>query len=176
MHKGYRRDGFTPERKRAAVEGLEKYGTIADAARKAGVSTTTFYRHLAKDPAFAARCETAREKAAAPLEAIAWERAVKGAPETIIRDGKVVQVKVKPSDAMLRMLLQGANPKKYGRMSRGGATRRQIEKKVPREIEAEMGRGVRPRVASNEEVEQALVKSLAAFSRRVRAKGEGGTE
>lgn len=137
-HRGWKRDGFTPAKKAKAIEALAKYGNVTDAARVAGVSDTTFYRHLLKDPDFARLCELARAKAAQPLETLAWQRATEGAPETVIRKGEVVQIKVKPSDSLMRLLLQASNPKKYGRLSRGGATRRQIEKQLRKTIEAEV--------------------------------------
>jgi hypothetical protein len=174
-HRGWKRDGFTPAKKAAAVKALGKYGTVADAARAVGVSANTIFRHLNKDPEFERLCRLAREAAAKPIETLAWERATVGAEEVVVRGGEVVQVRRKPSDSMLRMLLQASNPKKYGRMSRGGETRRQIERRVRKQVEAEFdaqGRGRRPRVASNEEVEAALVKRLAAFGRRVAAADE----
>lgn len=169
-HRGWMRDGFTPAKKAKAIEALEKYGNVTDAARVAGVSDTTFYRHLNRDADFARSCELARRKAAKPIETLAWERATEGAPEKVIRNGDVVQIKVKPSDAMLGMLLRASDPKKYGRLSRGGATRKQIEKKLRRKIEAETREKMRRElVASDEEVREALVKALRAHGIRVRA-------
>jgi len=174
-HRGWKRDGFTPAKKAKAVEALGKYGNVTDAARVAGVSDTTFYKHLNKDSDFARLCETARASAGRPIETLAWQRAVEGAPETIIRKGEVVQIKVKPSDSLMRMILQASNPKKYGRMSRGGASRRQIEKKLRKEIEAEARAQAQSElVASNEEVRVALIEALRIHGIRVRAaKAEG---
>jgi hypothetical protein len=168
-HRGWKRDGFTPAKKAIAVEAVGKYGNVTDAARVAGISDTTFYRHLNKDPEFARLCELARTRAAQPLEALAWQRATQGAPETIIRGGEVVQIKVKPSDSVLRLLLQASNPKKYGRLSRGGPSRRQIERKLRKTIEAEArAEAQRGLVASNEEVREALIKALWAHGIRAR--------
>ena len=136
--RGWKRGGFTPAKKALAVEAMERFGNVSDACRVAGISDTTFYRHLARDPEFARLCELARAKAAKPLETLAWQRAVEGGEEKIIRGGEVVQIRVKPSDAIMRLLLQASNPKKYGRLSRGGATRRQIERKLRKRIEAEV--------------------------------------
>lgn len=169
-HRGWKRDGFTPAKKAKAIEALGKYGNVTDAARVAGVSDTTFYRHLNRDPDFARSCELARQKAAKPLETLAWERATEGAQEKVIRNGEVVQIRVKPSDSMLGMLLRASDPKKYGRLSRGGATRKQIERKLRRKIEAETRERMRRElVASDEEVKEALVKALRAHGIRVRA-------
>lgn len=167
-HRGWKRAGFTPARKAKALEALGKYGNVTDSARVAGISDTTFYRHLNRDADFARARELERARAARPLETVAWRRATEVGPETIIRSGEAVQIKVKPSDPVL--LLQAADPKKYGRMSRGGATRRQIERKLRKAIEAETREKMkRELVASDEEVKEALVKALAARGIRVRA-------
>ena len=110
-------DGFTPERQKVFLKTLRRTGCVRDAARKAGVSTTTIDRTRRKFPDFDAKCRAEIELAVPQLEAIAYRRATVGAPEKVIRKGKVVQIKVKPSDAMLRLLLAGAAPAKYGRFA-----------------------------------------------------------
>ncbi|TMJ16084.1 MAG: hypothetical protein E6G94_05245 [Alphaproteobacteria bacterium] len=167
-HRGWRRDGFTPEKRRKAVKALAKYGTVVDAARAVGVSDTTFYRHLNKDPDFLRMCLLAREQAAKPIETLAWERATIGAEEVVIRDGKIVQVKRKPSDAMLRMLLMASNPKKHGRMA--AERRKAIEKEVRARIEKEVREEfLKKQVATPDEVRRQLLKGLVALRDRVRA-------
>lgn len=134
----FRHDGFTPKKREAFLKAFGRSACVTDAARIAGVSRNTVGRWRDKDPEFAAAMETARALAAGPLERLAYERATIGARETVIRDGKVVAEKIKPSDAMLRLLLQGARPGKYGRLSRGGETKKQIEKRLRKQIEAEL--------------------------------------
>ncbi len=113
----FRADGFTPERQKIFLKTLRKTGCVADAARKAGVSTTTIDRVRRTFADFAEKCDAARRMAVPSLEAIAYQRATVGAPAKIIRGGKVVEVRIKPSDAMLRLLLGGAAPEKYGRFA-----------------------------------------------------------
>lgn len=169
-HRGWKRDGFTPAKRAKAIEALGKYGNVADAARVAGVSDTTVYRHYNKDPDFARSCELERAKAAMPLETLAWERATQGAPETVIRGGEIVQIEVKPSDAMPGLLLRASDPKKYDRMSRGGGTRNRIERQSRRKIEADTRETMRREpVATDEEVKGALVKASWAHGIRTRA-------
>ena len=74
--------------------------------------------------------------ASADLETLAYERAVYGAEEVTIRNGEIVEVKRKPSDAMLRLLLIGSNRKKYGYA--GAAQRKAIEKELRAKILEEM--------------------------------------
>ena len=182
-HRGWKRDGFTPARKAKAVEALGKYGNVADAARVAGISDTTFYRHLNKDSDFARLCELARARAGRPLETLAWQRAVEGAPETIIRKGEVVQIKIKPSDSLMRLMLQASNPKKYGRLSRGGASRRQIERRLRKTIEAEVRAEIEREKAGSRRDAKTLFDELAGrvaeikrekAEREARERGGGG--
>lgn len=168
-HRGWKRDGFTPAKKAKAIEALGKYGNVTDAARVAGISDTTFYRHLNKDPDFARLCDLARAKASRPLETLAWQRATEGAPETIIRGGEVVQIKVKPSDSLMRLLLQASNPKKYGRLSRGGATRRQIERKLRKAIEAEIRAEIEAKRGGPPRNARTLIDEIAARLAEIRA-------
>ena len=121
-----REDGFTPEKQKTFLKTLRKTGCVADAARTAGISTTTIGRLRRKFADFDARCAAARRMALPELEAIAYARATVGAPAKIVRKGKLFEVRVKPSDSILRLLLAGAAPKKYGRYAglpaaKGGA-------------------------------------------------------
>ncbi|TMJ17414.1 MAG: hypothetical protein E6G92_13920 [Alphaproteobacteria bacterium] len=151
-----RHDGFTPKKQRRFFKALGRTGCLSDAARKAGISRNTVRRHRIKWPDFEAKVQAALAMAATELETIAWKRAVEGVPEVVIRDGKVAWIKIKPSDAILRLLLQGANPKKYGRTGGAGAVK-------PAKS---------PRVATNAEVREALAGRLAAFRERVRAEAK----
>lgn len=110
-----RHDGFTPKKQKKFFKALKKTGCLSDAARVAGISRNTVRRHRDKWPEFDARVIATLGMAATALDTIAWERATQGAEEKVYRDGKLVMTRVKPSDAMLRLLLQGANPRKYGR-------------------------------------------------------------
>lgn len=119
-----RRDGFTAAKKGACVAALAKYGTVADACRTAGISTTSFYRHYNKWADFRGACEAALAKAAGNIEILAWERAVTGIEEDVIAYGKKVGTRRKRSDAIFKLILQASNRKKYGAIGRGGETKR----------------------------------------------------
>jgi hypothetical protein len=148
-----RHDGFTPKKQRKFFKALRKCGCLSDAARVAGISRNTVRRHRLKWPAFDRKVTGALAMASGELDMIAWQRAVEGVPEIVIRDGKVAWIKIKPSDAILRLLMQGANPEKYGRtgaMPKAAAARKPLRK-----------------VASREEVDAAVLKALAKVERRV---------
>jgi hypothetical protein len=177
----YRHDGFTGPKRRRFLRTLAKTGCIADAARVAGISTTTADRWRAKEPRFARACENAIDMASSHIETLAWERAVTGIEEPVIHYGKLVGTRIRRSDAIFRMLLMASNRKKYGRM--GAVKRKEIEKELRArikaelraEIEAEVRKRMLPRVATDQEVHDALVKRLTAFGIRVaKEKGEEG--
>jgi hypothetical protein len=110
-----RHDGFTREKHERFLAEVERSGCIRDGCRAAGISKTTVDRWRDKDAEFAAALAHKLNLAAPSLERMAFDRAVHGGEEVTIRDGAVVSIRRKPSDAMLRMLLQGACPEKYGR-------------------------------------------------------------
>jgi hypothetical protein len=137
---GQRHDAFTGARKKLYLKSLTKTGCILDACRLTGVSARTVYNHQESDPEFERNCRLAIELASAPIELTAYERAVIGVEEDVIRGGKVVGKRMKRSDYMLRVLLQGSNPKKYG--PRPGFTRKRLlrheRKQIEREVRARM--------------------------------------
>ena len=108
-----RHDAFTDFRKKKFLEVLSKTGCLLDACRALGVSSTTVYNHQNSDPEFRHHCELALHMSNTTAELMAWERGVVGVEEEVVRYNQVVTVR-KRSDSILRMLLQGSNPKKYG--------------------------------------------------------------
>lgn len=160
-----RHDAFMPKKRRLFYKALRKTGCLADAARKAGISRETARRWRRKDARFAYACERALEIAAVDLEAIAYERGVYGAEQVTIRNGEVVEVKRKPSDAMLRLLLIGSNRKKYGRL--GAVGKRRLEAWERKRIEKE----VRARIAAEDvwsfdEAMEVIDRKLISFQNR----------
>jgi len=173
-----RRDGFTAAKREAFVVALARYGTVSDACRVVGISDTTFRRHEKRDAEFAGRCRKAKREAAGKLETLAWERATVGADETLIRDGAVVQVKRKPSDAMLRLLMQASEPERYGgtmgRRVDVKALRADIEAELRPKIEAELrARGWRPKLnrAERHALRQKVEQALSDLNRRLGGDG-----
>jgi hypothetical protein len=149
-------DGFTPERQKIFLKTLRKTGCVRDSARAARVSTTTIDRARRCFADFDEKCRAARELAVPNLEAIAYRRATVGAAARIVRKGKLFEVRVKPSDSMLRLLLAGAAPKKYGRFAGLPAAKRADERKRP---------GWMPHERSPEEVRESILTKLEAIAR-----------
>jgi hypothetical protein len=171
-----RHDAFAGAKKQLYLKALAKTGCILDACRVTGISSSTVYNHQSGDPDFARYCRMALEMASTPLELTAYERAVVGQEEPIIRGGEVVGTRIKRSDYMLRVLLQGADPKKYG--PRAGFTRKRLlkaeRKQIEREVRAEMEE---PRISFEDSIVM-LDKALDHFGHRTDAKRrqEGWTE
>jgi hypothetical protein len=130
-----RTGGFTPRRQKKFIKWLGKTGCVRDACRKARVTSQTAYRTRERLPEFRRHWQIALEMAASDLEILAWDRAMRGVEEVITRDGETVYVRRKPSDGVFRLLMRGANPRKYGRM--GALRRKQIVKEVRAQAEAE---------------------------------------
>src|SRR3546814_16952504 len=92
-----REDGWTVARTRVFLGVLARTGCVADAARVAGVSTTSVNRSRKLFPAFDRACAEALAKALRGLEAVAWQRAVEERETVDLRDGKEVDRRGAPA-------------------------------------------------------------------------------
>lgn len=101
-----REDGWTVARTRTFLALLAQTGCVADAARVAGISTTTVNRSRKLFAAFDRACAEALANALRGLEAVAYQRAVEGRETVVIRDGREVERRIVPSDALLALLLK----------------------------------------------------------------------
>ena len=77
-----------------------------------------------------------------PIELAARRRALRGDEERIYQGGKLVRVRVRPSDAMLRVLLEAENPDRFASRSRptpeaAALIREKIKEEARQEIEEE---------------------------------------
>ena len=130
-----RHDAFTSRRKHEFLARLAKSGTIEDAARAVGVDPRTVYRHQEKDPQFLEHCRIALRMSATPLELTAWQRAVEGVEQEFACGGQI-HVRRRYDPGLLRLLLQGSNPKKYG--PRPGFKRKRLYKHEKKQMEKEI--------------------------------------
>lgn len=146
-------DGFTPDRQRSFFAALRKTGCIKDACRAAGISKTTVGRWRDKDEAFDEKVKAARALAAEALDVVAWKRATEGTKEEVWRDGKLVSTRIKQSDSMLRLLMQGADPERYGRTGPMPREDKHLETRIRTQIEQEVR-------AEDEAEREALVGTL----------------
>ncbi len=171
-----RHDAFTGAKKQLYLKALAKTGCILDACRVTGISSSTVYNHQASDPDFARHCGLAIDMAATPIELTAYERATVGHEEPVIRGGKIVGTRIRRSDYMLRILLQGSDPKKYG--PRPGFTRKRLlkfeRKQIEREVRAEMAE---PKMSFDDAI-ASLDEKLRHLGERTdaRRRAEGWTE
>lgn len=171
-----RHDAFDGKRRRTFLEALGKCGCLRDAARRAEVSHQTVYNHQARDKEFARQCELALDMASTDIELHAWQRGVVGVEEPIVYRGEVIGTRLKRSDAILRLLLQGAKRGKYG--PNPGFGRRRLHKLERKRIEREVRDEIRATRATSAETDAALRKQLDALARRVDAerRADGWTQ
>jgi hypothetical protein len=160
-----RHDAFTQARKSVFLRAFVKTGCILDACRLTGIAPRTVYRHQENDPAFFEHCRLALAMSGAPVEITAWQRAVEGVEQEFACGGQV-HVRRRYDSGLLRLLLQGSNPGKYG--PRPGFKRKHLLKHERKQIERE----VRAEIAASEkkwsfdESIEALDKKLKALGRR----------
>jgi hypothetical protein len=165
-----RHDAFTEARKCKFLEALAKTGCVLDACRLVGVGPRTVYRHQESEPRFAENCRIALRMSATPLELTAWQRAVEGVEQEFACGGQV-HVRRRYDGSLLRLLLQGSNPKKYG--ARPGFKRKRLlrheKKQIEREVRAEFAA---KNSASIDETCEVLARRLRAFGVRTQAEEE----
>ena len=156
-----RHDAFTARRKHEFLRALVKSGTIEDAARAAGVDPRTVYRHQEKDAAFAEYCRLALRMAAVPIELTAWQRAVEGVEQEFACGGQI-HVRRRYDPGLLRLLLQGSNPKKYG--PRPGFTRKRLMRHERKQLEREVRAENMLKVPTLESVRESIAAKVRAIT------------
>jgi hypothetical protein len=173
---GERHDAFSGAKRQLYLKALARTGCKLDACRIAEVSSSTVYNHERADPEFDRHCRLALEMSATPIELTAYERGVVGVEEDVIRGGKVVGTRIRRSDYMLRILLQGSNPKKYG--PRPGFTRKRLLKFERRQIEREVIARMAEREPGVDAVRDEILTRLGAIRahREDKRRAEGWTE
>ncbi|HEX8063553.1 MAG TPA: hypothetical protein VF535_10075 [Allosphingosinicella sp.] len=169
MALGWKCNGFTPAKKAACLEALGRGVTVEVACREARISPTTFYRHEKKDPEFASLCRAARARSGgtASLETLAWERGVTGIAEPVVQGGKVVATRLKRSDSVFKLILEGADPARFGLPLE--ALRKKIEKELRPRIEAEIRAEMAEREAAARRDGPAIFDELAARLAEIKA-------
>ena len=170
MGLGWKSNGFTPKKRAIVLEALAQGESVAQAARAAQVSPTTIYNCEKRDKEFASLCRAARARAAgASLDTLAWQHGVTGVEEDVIQGGKVVGQRLKRSDAVFKMILEGRDSGIYGPAVK--ALRAKIEKELRPRIEAEVRAEIRERQLPAREIHRRLEAKLADFNRRMGGDG-----
>jgi len=171
-----RHDAFNEGRKATFLTALIKTGCLKHAARAAGVSAKTVYNHQDSNPDFAEGVRTALAMSATPIEMIAWRRAVHGVEQEFACGGQV-HVRRRYSDHLLRLLLQGSNPKKFG--PNPGLRRKRVlrheRKEIERNVRAEIEAEYRGREPDMQDVQDEILRKIDAVQRHeTRKKLAGG--
>lgn len=100
-------------KKKAFLEAYAACGNITQAAELAGISRTSHYNWMEKDPEYPALFKAAEEQAIDRLEQEARRRALEGVEKPVYQGGKLVGTVREYSDTLLIFLLKGAKPDKY---------------------------------------------------------------
>lgn len=160
-----RHDAFTHAKKTVFLRALVKTGCVRDACGLTGFAPRTIYRHQEGDPRFFDHCALAIRMSATPIELTAWQRAVEGVEQEFACGGQV-HVRRRYDSSLLRLLLQGSNPRKYG--ARPGFKRKHLlkheRKEIEREVRAEIA--ARDKKWTFEESMELLDKKLKALAFR----------
>jgi hypothetical protein len=125
-----RHDGFSAESKALFIVALRQGANVLEACALVGVSNRTAYNHRDRDPVFARDWGLAVRMHRAPLELAAFARGVEGIEEPVYHHGKQVGTRRRYSDALLKMLLAGEKPRKYGRRAGLVADRKWLKKTI----------------------------------------------
>ena len=170
MGLGWKSNGFTPKKRAIVLEALAQGESVAQAARAAQVSPTTIYNCEKRDKEFASLCRAARARAGGgSLATLAWQHGVTGVEEDIIQGGKVVGKRLKRSDAVFKMILEGRGSGHYGPAIK--ALREKIEKELRPRIEAEVREEIRRQAPDPREIRKRLEAKLSDFNRRMGGDG-----
>jgi hypothetical protein len=97
----------------AFLTALAATGNVTEAAKLAGVSRMTAWRHKTSDTDFAERFAEAEQQAMDLLEKEAWRRATEGVDEPVFYKGEKCGTIKRYSDNVLMFLLRGGRPEKY---------------------------------------------------------------
>lgn len=156
----HRHDGLTPARQLLFLARLRETGCVADACRTAGISTTSVRRARKRMPEFADRWDVALAEPRPVLRQAAFERAVYGVEEPVVRYGKIVAVRRRYSDGLLRLLLE----QEAGRRDAADRPRTRTLDEVRDSILAKL-------TAMDEHDERVRREEALAFAERMRREG-----
>lgn len=159
-------DGWNDRRRRAFLSLLSECGSVTEACRRAGISTTAAYRRRGQDERFAREWEAALTQVAESVERAAFRRAVEGWEEPIVSGGQVIGTRRRYSDTLLHALLRRADAL-VGPGKGPGGRALTPEELVRRAHEAARAAGGGfHNSATAEQTNAAIVKGLAALRRR----------
>ena len=156
--------GLNRVKQRAFLRGLSETGTVAGAARAAGVSDTAAYNLRACNADFATAWDRALRVSAPALEQVAYERAVEGWEEPVFSGGKQVGTRWRHSPQLLKQLIDKQD-KAQAQITDPKLLRARAEE-AARAAGGQFHQGY----ASEEETNAAIMAALARIDARERAK------
>jgi len=112
------REKIDNPKKIAYLAAYSILGNVTYSAKCAGISTSTVYQWQKKDEDFMEQYAIADQAHLDYMEFEAQRRAVEGTTEDVYYQGEVVGQKTNYSDTLLRFLLEGKDPGKYGKTNK----------------------------------------------------------
>lgn len=112
------REKIDNPKKIAYLAAYSILGNVTYSAKCAGISTTSVYNWKKNDPDFKEQYEIADQAHLDYMEMEAQRRAVQGTSEDVYYQGEVVGQKQNYSDSLLKFLLEGKDPGKYGKTNK----------------------------------------------------------
>jgi hypothetical protein len=112
------REKIKNPKKIAYIAAYSILGNVTYSAKCAGISPSTVYNWKKKDSDFKEQYEIADQAHLDYMEMEAQRRAIEGTSEDVYYKGEVVGHKSKYSDNLLKFLLEGKDPSKYGKTNR----------------------------------------------------------
>lgn len=109
-------DGWTPARQYCFIENLAACGSVADAAKRVGMSRASAYtlRNRAEAAAFRLAWDAAMDCAVDRLAEAAMDRAINGVPVPVFHAGEQVGERRVYSEALTMFLLRRRDPARHG--------------------------------------------------------------
>jgi hypothetical protein len=107
------RTAWTPKRRAAFLEALERTGAVLYACREAGVARSSAYALRQRDEDFALEWHDAEQRVTEKLEREAMRRAVEGVDKAVFYRDQQIATETTYSDTLLIFLLKARDPTKY---------------------------------------------------------------
>ncbi|MCW3837342.1 hypothetical protein ACFQ1E_15785 [Sphingomonas canadensis] len=168
-----RRDGWNAQRRRAFLKTVAECGSVSEACRRTGISTTAAYRYRNQHARFAAEWDDALMQAATSIEHEAWRRAVEGVEEPVVAGGQIVGTRRRYSDTLLRALMARGELIMTAGRAGGGRPLTQREKVARAHAAAAEAGGAFFEKCRQEDTDAAILKKIEMVERaRNRERGE----
>lgn len=164
MRMSYNTPNFTATVQAEFLRVLAVSGNVSMAARAVGMSTTTVMRHHREDEVFRSLFEEARQLCYDTLEAVVYDRALKGTPTKLWYKGEPVidpetgvqAIEWKTDTAREALILKGRRPEVFKDRSSVEVSQAALEAQTPEQLAAGVQRYLTA-ARARQQVEDAVI-------------------